>query len=96
MATGSGTNDSCTAEQTSSQNFEEEDIAAAVSLLEFCANLEDYTPTVSKLYMYVMVLFGWVPFYPRTHASSSRYLGTRLVWRASPFTRGRRKGWSFR
>ena len=43
-----GTNDSCTAEQTSSSNFEEEDVAAAVSLLEFCANLEDYTPTVSS------------------------------------------------
>ena len=43
-----GTNDSRTVEQTSSSNFEEEDVAAAVSLLEFCANLEDYTPTVSN------------------------------------------------
>lgn len=25
---------------------EDEEVAAAVSLLEFCANLEDYTPTV--------------------------------------------------
>ena len=57
MASGRGsTNDSCTAEQTSSSsNFEEEDVAAAVSLLEFCANLDDYTPTVSNvkgMYMY--------------------------------------------
>ena len=27
---------------------EGEEVAAAVSLLEFCANVEDYTPTVSK------------------------------------------------
>ena len=50
MASGNrgSTNDSCTVEQTSSLKFEEEDVAAAVSLLEFCANLEDYTPTVSS------------------------------------------------
>ena len=56
MASGRGsTNDNCTAEQSSSSNFEEEDVAAAVSLLEFCANLDDYTPTVSNvkgMYMY--------------------------------------------
>ena len=42
-----------TAEQTLSSNFEEdsEDVAAAVSLIEFCANLEDYTPTVRKVYV---------------------------------------------
>ena len=28
---------------------EKEEVAAAVSLLEFCANLEDYTPTVSVI-----------------------------------------------
>ena len=49
MAAGRvSTNDACAAEQSSSSNFEEEDVAAAVSLLEFCANLEDYTPTVSR------------------------------------------------
>ena len=58
MASGRGSkNDSSTVDQTSS-NFEEEDVAAAVSLLEFCANLEDYTPTVSSVYIYSSCYHG--------------------------------------
>lgn len=51
MASGTcgqgNTNDGPTVKQTTLNFEEEENVTAAISLLEFCANLEDYTPTVS-------------------------------------------------
>ena len=45
-AAGDGTNARERNPSSTSKEKEEEEVVSAVSLLEFCANLDDYAPTV--------------------------------------------------